>query len=103
MHCPKCNTRIGFFRAFGTSFPRSIKCPTCNAILKVNRGGLAFNVAFAICAVLDVFLGLLPWYWTVITIGVSNLLIFYVVFARPVELSPCESRSKKLLSRENRL
>src|SRR5260221_12572586 len=89
MHCPKCDTRIGFFRAFGTSFPQSIKCPACNSTLNVNGGGLAFTVAFAICAVLDVFLGLLPWYWTVTTIGLSNLLIFYFVFGGLVELSPC--------------
>jgi hypothetical protein len=87
MLCPKCNARIGFFRTFGTSFPQSLECPSCNSVLKLKRVGLAFTIAFAICAILDVFLGLLPWYWTMIAVAISNLLIFYVVFQRMIELS----------------
>ena len=90
MHCPKCHRRIGFFRAFGTSFPQSIQCPACHSALTVAGGGRAFAVAFAICAVFDVFLGLLPWYWTALTVGVSNSVVFLVVFARLVELSPLQ-------------
>ena len=91
MQCPKCNARIGFFRTFGTSFPRSVKCPSCKSVLEVKRVQLAFAIALAICAILDVFLGLLSWRWTVITIALSNLVAFYAVFTRLIELLPSET------------
>lgn len=57
---------------------------------------LASIIAVSICSVVDAFLGLLPWYLSIVAIAASNILIVYVVLSKLIELVPPQDAAKSV-------